>query len=211
MYKGRTPVIAPRLPRAQPRVLHSVCVYCGARTGDDPRFAAAARRLADLLAAHGVRLVYGASSIGLMGVLAEQMIAQGGAVTGIIPRHLDTAEVTNRAVQELVLVNSMHERKKLMFDRSDAFVILPGGFGTLDELVEVVTWAQLGLHDKPIILVNQHDYWRPLLDLIGHLIDKGFAAPETGRLIRVVDDVDDAIAAALETGGGARTAFSELF
>lgn len=173
----------------------SVCVYCGSRKGDDPAWRRAAERLGRGLAARNIRLVYGGGTIGLMGEIADATIAAGGRVTGIIPSHLDEHEIGHRGISELLVVESMHERKRLMFEKSDAFVILPGGIGTLDETFEIVTWRQLHLHDKPVLLVNQEGYWAPFLALIDHIVERDFASVGIRRLFKVVDDVDEVFAA----------------
>jgi hypothetical protein len=171
--------------------ISNVCVYCGSRKGDDPEWRRAAERLGRGLAARGIGLVYGGGTIGLMGEIADATIAAGGRVTGIIPTHLDKHEIGHRGVSELLVVESMHERKRLMFEKSDAFVILPGGIGTLDETFEIVTWRQLHLHDKPVLLVNQEGYWQPFLALIDHIVARDFASVGIRRLFQVVDDVDE--------------------
>lgn len=175
--------------------LRSVCVYCGSKVGRDPRFAAHAERLGELLAGAGIRLVYGGGSVGLMGILARTVLRHGGAVVGIIPQHLDHVEITQKGLSELHVVPNMHTRKRLMFDHSDAFVSLPGSVGTLDETIEVITWRQLKLHDKPIVLVNDGGYWTPFLDFMGHMVNEGFASPATRRLFQVVETVEDVLPA----------------
>jgi uncharacterized protein (TIGR00730 family) len=170
--------------------ISNVCVYCGSHKGDNPEWRRAAQRLGRGLVERGIGLVYGGGTIGLMGEIADSMIAAGGRVTGIIPSHLDKHEIGHRGVSELLIVESMHERKRLMFDKSDAFVVLPGGIGTLDETFEIVTWRQLHLHDKPVLLVNQEGYWEPFLALIDHIIARDFASVGIKRLFDVVDDVD---------------------
>lgn len=172
----------------------TLCVYCGAGLGANLRHRQAARRLGRLMAENGVRLIYGGARIGLMGMLADAVIEAGGAAMGIIPQHLDAREVGHRGITELRIVESMHERKNLMFELSDAFAILPGGFGTLDETFEMITWRQLGLHDKPILLVNLDGYWDPLLRLIDHVIAEGFAHPDSRRLYTVVNGIEGVIA-----------------
>jgi uncharacterized protein (TIGR00730 family) len=164
-------------------------------TGADPAYVAAAQRLGMLMADHSIRLVYGGARIGLMGALADAVLAGGGEVTGIIPEHLDAREVGHRGITELRIVESMHERKKLMFEVADAFAILPGGLGTLDETFEMITWRQLRLHDKPILLVNIEGYWEPFLQLVDHVIENGFARPAIRRLFTVVNSVDQVVAA----------------
>lgn len=170
--------------------ISSLCVFCGSATGHDPRFAALAGELGTELARRRVRLVYGGGGIGLMGVLADAALAAGGAVTGVIPDDLMQRELGRHGLTELVVVSSMHERKSTMFARADAFAILPGGVGTLDETFEIVTWRQLGLHDKPIVLVNAFGYWRPFLDLLDAMTGAGFISPATRRLVSAVDGVD---------------------
>jgi uncharacterized protein (TIGR00730 family) len=181
--------------------LTSLCVYCGARPGADQAYAGAAVRLGRRLAEAGIRLVFGAGSVGLMGVVADAVIDAGGEAIGIIPRHLNRVELAHTRLTELIVVGSMHERKQKMFEMSDAFVVLPGGLGTLDETVEIITWKQLRLHDKPVIVVDQEGYWIPFLALVSHVIDHGFAPASSATLFTTVRDVDevlDAIAASPE-------------
>ncbi|MBT3557905.1 MAG: TIGR00730 family Rossman fold protein [Rhodospirillales bacterium] len=169
--------------------ISSLCVYCGSRVGDNPAFEAAARQLGEEMAKRNMTLVYGAGSIGIMGILADSVHRHGGNIIGIIPEFLDEIEVGRHDIQEFVVTPNMHERKALMFQKSDAFVILPGGLGSLDETFEIITWRQLGLHDKPIIIANIDGYWDPLVALIESTISRGFAAPECTKLYTVVDDV----------------------
>lgn len=152
----------------------SVCLFCGSRTGGDPAFADQARRLGARLAAGGHRLVYGAGDRGLMGEAARAMQKAGGRILGVIPQHLVDWETGKSDIDEYVVVETMHQRKKLMFDRSDAVVALPGGPGTLDELIEVLTWRQLRLHAKPVLVVNPKGYWSPLVALLEHQVAHGF-------------------------------------
>ncbi len=159
------------------QTIKSLCVYCGASLGTAPHYVELAKELGHQLARRGIRLIYGGARVGLMGTVADAVLAGGGKVTGIIPTHLQEAEVGHNGLSELKIVDSMHTRKRMMFDLSDAFAVLPGGFGTLDETFEVVTWRQLGLHDKPIVLVDHNGYWEPLLDLISHLVAEGFVHP----------------------------------
>src|SRR5215470_16115860 len=173
----------------------SVCVYCGSSLGANPRHVEAARQLGAALAQHGIRLVYGGGRIGLMGQIADAVLAGGGQVVGVIPEHLQVQEKGHHGVTELRVVASMHERKNLMFQLSDAFVILPGGFGTLDEAFEMLTWRQLRLHDKPIILVDIDDYWQPFLKLVDHVIAEDFARPGSLALFTVVSAIDEIIPA----------------
>lgn len=175
--------------------ISSVVVYCGSRIGMDTIHRQTAERLGRIMAEEGLRLVYGGGSIGLMGVLARTILDHGGEVVGIIPHHLDKVEIAQEGLTELHVVDNMHVRKRMMFDRADAFVALPGGLGTLDEFIEVTTWAQLALHDKPILLVNYGGYWNPLIEMIRHIIDQGFASPESTDLFMVLDSVDDIVPA----------------
>jgi len=160
----------------------------------------AAHDLGTMLANCGVTVVYGGGRVGLMGVVADSALKAGGKVVGIIPEHLQNAEVGHAGLTELHIVDSMHARKRMMVDRSDGFVVLPGGLGTMDEFFEVVTWKQLHLHGKPIVLVNIDGYWDPLLKLYDHMVDSGFCRPECRELIRVVDAVDGVMAALSSNG-----------
>ena len=171
------------------QVVKSVCVYCGASSGNSESFVNIAKELGRELAERGVRLIYGGGGIGLMGAVADATMAAGGHVIGIIPQHLERAELGHRGLSELKIVDTMHTRKRMMFDMSDAFVILPGGMGTLDETFEIITWRQLGMHDKPIILINHDNYWKPFLDLVDHVIGNGFARPAARQLFSVVGSV----------------------
>lgn len=154
--------------------IRSVCVYCGSHEGRDPAYADAARALGRAFAANNVRLIYGGARIGVMGAIAREMLDNGGEVTGIIPKFLTELEGTFTDVTELVVTEDMHERKRQMFDRADGFVALPGGIGTLEELVEMMTWLQLGQHRKPIVVANIAGFWQPLIDLISHMTGEGF-------------------------------------
>ncbi len=174
--------------------IKSLCVFCGASDAVDPAYRAAAAALGTLMAAAGIELVFGGGQIGLMGLLSRAVAQGGGKVFGVIPRHLHRAEIGARPVLGTVqVVETMHERKALMFARSDAIAVLPGGFGTLDETFEVLTWKQLGLHDKPIVLVDIAGYWAPLLRQIEHVVETGFAPPSSRALLRVVNRVDDVL------------------
>jgi uncharacterized protein (TIGR00730 family) len=173
--------------------IRSICVYCGSGQGTDPVFSAAARVLGRMMAKAGIRLVYGGGRIGLMGEVARSVLEAGGAVTGIIPEFLKAREVMLADAQELHVVEDMHARKKLMFDKADAFIALPGGIGTLEELVEQLTWAQLGRHEKPILIANINGFWRPLLSLLAHMRESGFVRPGLEVKYLVADRVEDAI------------------
>lgn len=173
----------------------SVCVYCGSRHGNDPAYADAARDLGTALALENWRLVYGAGDVGLMGTLATAAIAAGGDTFGVIPTHLLAREVGKKDLGNLVITETMHERKKVMLMNADAVVVLPGGAGSLDEFFEVLTWAQLGLHAKPILLLNTNGYWDPLTRLIDHVIGEGFADASLGAFVTTIDTVDAAVGA----------------
>jgi uncharacterized protein (TIGR00730 family) len=149
--------------------IRTICVYCGSGPGTNPRYIESAKALGKALAEAGIRLVYGGGSLGLMGALANAVLDHGGMVTGIIPDFLTMRENALNRVQEMVVTPDMHERKRLMFERSDAFVALPGGVGTLEELVEQLTWQQLGRHAKPVLLANIDGFWEPLLALFAHM------------------------------------------
>lgn len=165
--------------------LRSVCVYCGSRIGGDPIHARTAFAFGELLARRGVDLVYGGGRVGIMGAVADGALAQGGRVIGVIPRGLVDRELAHPGASELVVVDSMHERKAEMERRSDAFVALPGGSGTLDELFEVWTWRQLGLHGKPVALLDVGGYWGPLVSCLDHMVREGFldGAEREGLLV----------------------------
>jgi uncharacterized protein (TIGR00730 family) len=184
-----------RPPRAPQSRIRDVCVYCGSNVGIHAAYAQAARRLGEMLAAEGVGLVYGGGGLGLMGELARTVLANGGRVTGIIPAFLSEKERMLRDADELIVVEDMHQRKKLMFDKSDAFVALPGGIGTLEELVEQLTWAQLGRHTKPIVLVNVEGFWDPLLALLKHMGEEAFIRPEMDVRFITVDGAEDVLPA----------------
>jgi uncharacterized protein (TIGR00730 family) len=173
--------------------LSSICVYCGSSTGTRTSYLEGARRIGADMAAQRVRLVYGGGDIGLMGAVARSVIEKGGEVTGIIPRFLQRRESMLTEVEDLIVTDDMHERKRLMFERADAFVALPGGVGTLEELVEQLTWAQLGQHKKPIVLVNIDGFWTRLLGLIEHMREEGFIRPEMAVSYLVADRAEDVV------------------
>ena len=154
--------------------LKSICVHCGSNTGAAPEYADAAGSLGAALAEARIALVYGGGSVGLMGILARSVMASGGKVTGIIPQFLRDREVMLHEVDDLVVTADMHERKRIMFQRSDAFVALPGGIGTLEEVVEVMTWAQLDQHVKPVTIVNLNGFWDPLIEQFSRMMAEGF-------------------------------------
>lgn len=172
-----------------PSLPFSVCVYCGSRDGADPAYMAAAQDTGAMLARKQWRLCYGAGDVGLMGAVARAVQAAGGDTFGVIPTHLMRREVGKTDLTHFVITETMHERKKVMLMNADAVVMLPGGAGSLDEFFEALTWRQLGLHDKPIILLNTAGYWQPLLDLAEHIVAQGFADTSMAGLFEVVEDV----------------------
>ena len=171
----------------------SICVFCGASAGVDPAYRLAASRLGTILGDAGIRAVFGGGHVGMMGLMADAVLAAGGEVVGVIPQHLMDRELGHAELTELHVVDSMHSRKELMFTLADAFVVLPGGVGTLDETFEIITWKQLGMHDKPVVIVDVAGYWRPLAALISGIVAAGFASPATARLFAMVDSVDDVL------------------
>ncbi len=171
--------------------IKTVCVYCGSGPGTNPRFVEAAIALGKTFAENGVRLVYGGGSLGLMGAVAKSTLDHGGSVTGIIPEFLTARENAMAKVQEMIVTPDMHERKRLMFERSDAFVALPGGIGTLEELVEQLTWQQLGRHSKPVLLANIDGFWEPLLALLAHMRATQFIRPTLTVEILKAERVED--------------------
>jgi len=175
----------------------SLCVYCGSATGNNPRFTNETERFGRIIAEAGIRLVYGAGSVGLMGVLARTVLGQGGNVLGIIPGFLKDREIALTEVAELRVTGSMHERKQAMFEESDAFVALPGGIGTLEETVEMMTWMQLGRHRKPVVIANLAGFWDPLIGLLDHMEGEGFLhrSPTGAELYTVVERIDDILPA----------------
>jgi len=179
--------------------IRSICVFCGSSSRVDEVYRAAAARLGAAAAERGITIVYGGGKIGLMGLLADAARGAGGRVIGVIPGFLRDLEVAHLGLTELRVVDSMHERKRVMFELADAFVVLPGGFGTLEEMIEIVTWRQLGLHDKPVVLVDVNGFWQPLRRLIDSVIHAGFAHPDHAGLLtssETVDGVFDALAQA---------------
>lgn len=171
-------------------IQRSVCVFCGSRAGTRATYAQAARDTGTMLASEGFRLVYGAGDVGLMGEVARAAMAAGGRAMGIIPTHLLDREAGKRDLTHFVITEDMHERKKVMFMNSDAIAVLPGGAGSLDEFFEVLTWAQIGLHRKPIFLLDTDDYWQPLVALIDHVIAEGFADASLKTQFQLVPDVE---------------------
>jgi uncharacterized protein (TIGR00730 family) len=171
--------------------IQSICVYCGSGPGADPAFAATAKAFGRILAENKIHLVYGGGSIGLMGAVSTAALDHGGQVTGIIPEFLKTREKPLATAQELIVTRDMHERKRIMFERSDAFVALPGGVGTLEELVEQLTWAQLGRHKKPILIVNTGGFWDPLRTLLDRMKEMQFIRANLEVNLLVADRVED--------------------
>ena len=177
------------------RSIPSICLFCGSRNGEGEQFVAAAKELGSLIAIEGWRLVYGAADIGLMGEAARAAKRANGSVFGIMPHHLAKLEIVRFDLDNLVITETMHERKKVMYMNSDAIVVLPGGLGTLDEFFEIVTWRQLGLHNKPIFLINIGRYWDGLTGLVEAVVETGFADPDVNALFTVVDSPKSAISA----------------
>lgn len=174
-----------------PAKIEGVCVYCGSGRGVDSAYAIAARKLGKALADNGIRLIYGGGSLGLMGEVARATLGAGGKVTGIIPEFLGSREHMLKDVDELIVVENMHVRKQLMFDRADAFVALPGGVGTLEELVEQLTWSQLGRHAKPIVVANINGFWNPFLNLLEHMKAETFIRAGLDVHFTVVDTAEE--------------------
>ncbi len=171
--------------------IKNVCVYCGSSSRVDDVYKNAATKMGHLIADEGWGVVYGGGRVGLMGLVADAALEKGAPVVGIIPEHIQEREVEHNDLTELHVVDTMHVRKQMMVDKSQAFVILAGGLGTLDELFELLTWKQLGLHDKPIVIVNIEGYWTKLLEAIDHIADAGFMRAEDKGLFVVVDGVED--------------------
>jgi uncharacterized protein (TIGR00730 family) len=186
--------------------IRSICVYCGSQQGRSPEYMEAGRALGRSIAENGLRLVYGGGTRGIMGAVSAGVMSSGGRVTGIIPEFLMDKEASKHsltALTELVVTRDMHERKHRMFEASDAFVTLPGGIGTLEEIVEIMTWGQLGRHRKPMVFANINGFWDPMLELLKHMADQGFI--HTAHLVKplVIDRVEDIVPAILEAGNPA--------
>jgi uncharacterized protein (TIGR00730 family) len=190
--------------------IRSLCVYCGSSDRGPAAHRDAARAFGREMAHRGIRLVYGGGRVGVMGTLADAVLDGGGTVTGIIPDFLMRHEVGHAGVTQLEVVTTMHERKARMAELSDGFVVLPGGLGTLDELFEIVTWKQLGLHTKPIVVVNSAGYWDGLRAMIAAIVTAGYARAENAELAAFVDDIDDVFAALARLPAGELTVDSEL-
>ena len=190
--------------------IESICVYCASGPGNNPAFMDAARKLGRILAENGIRLVYGGGSVGLMGALAESVLDHGGAVTGVIPDFLINREHMLLRVQERVITPDMHERKRVMFERADAFVALPGGVGTLEELVEQLTWAQLGRHKKPILILNVARFWDPLCALLDQMEKLAFIRPGLSVNYLVTDRVEEILPHLLKAARAVSEADKEM-
>lgn len=171
--------------------MKSICVYCASSLGNNPIFAEQAYELGKTLSEHGITLVYGGAKVGLMGKVADGALSKGGLVTGIIPAFLGSKEIKHDQLQELIVVETMHERKALMQEKSDGFIALPGGFGTMEELFEILTWGQLSLHKKPIGILNVGGYYDSLIQLIDTMIDSGLLKEEYKNMVLVSDSIDD--------------------
>ena len=169
----------------------SICVFCGSSGKVDEAYRQAASQLGTLVGAKGFDLVYGGGHVGLMGLVADAALASGSSVLGVIPKFLQDYEIGHDGLDELIVTDNMHDRKRLMYERSDAFVILPGGLGTLDETFEVLTWTQLGLSAKPVVLANINGFWNPLLALVDHLVSSGFAREENRSILQVADNMEE--------------------
>jgi uncharacterized protein (TIGR00730 family) len=185
--------------------IRSVCVYCGSAGAVDQRYRSAAEELGRSLAVAGIALVFGGGRIGLMGIAADAALANGGQVIGVIPAALRDRELAHQGVSELVVVETMHDRKRVMAERADAFAVLPGGIGTLDEFFEILTWRQLGLHDKPIFLVDVAGYWQPLRALLDHVVEQRFAMSMIPRLLEIVPNVTALMTAFAQTAPARKT------
>jgi uncharacterized protein (TIGR00730 family) len=190
--------------------IKSICVYCASGPGKNPAFMQAATQFGRILAENGIRLVYGGGAVGLMGALAESVLDHGGLVTGVIPDFLVNREHMLARVQERIVTPDMHERKRVMFERADAFVALPGGVGTLEELVEQMTWAQLGRHKKPILILNVDGFWDPLCALLDRMEELAFIRPGLSVKYLVADRVDEILPQLLEAARAVSEAEKEM-
>ena len=169
----------------------SICVFCGSSGRVDEAYRQAATQFGTLVGEKGFDLVYGGGHVGLMGITADAALAAGASVLGVIPKFLQEYEVGHDGLNELIVTDNMHDRKRIMYERSDAFVILPGGLGTMDETFEVVTWTQLGLSAKPVVIANINGFWDPLIALVDHLVETGFARDENRSILQIADSVED--------------------
>lgn len=168
--------------------MDAICVFCGAQNAVPQIHLEVGRLLGEAIAAAGKTLVYGGGDCGVMGATANAALAAGGKVIGVFPRSLRNIEKEHTGLSEIIVVDSMHERKKIMYEKADGFAILPGGFGTMDEMFEILTWRQLQLHDKPVIIFNHANYWKHLIVLMDKIITEGFARPETSEIYEVVEE-----------------------
>ena len=175
--------------------IKSLCVYCGSSARVSDIYKDAAKEMGRIMAENGIRLVYGGGKAGTMGIIADSVMSHGGEVTGIIPSHIADREIQHKGLTELHVVDTMHTRKQMMVDYADAFLILPGGIGTLDETCEIMTWRQLGIHDKPIVIANINDYWTPFLSLIDRIVDEGYMREDDKRIAIIVKTVEDVLPA----------------
>lgn len=174
-----------------PNTVRRLCVFCGSSVGKRPAYRRAAEELGNFLAKEKIAIVYGGGNVGLMGVMADAALEAGGEVIGVIPEHLMAREVGHLGLSKLHVVKSMHERKALMADLSDAFLAMPGGFGTFEEFCEVLTWSQLGLHQKPCGLLNVEGYYTPMLEMFDHAVDEGFLKPENRHIVLASDSIPE--------------------
>ena len=181
------------------KIIKSVCVFCGSRDGANDKYRTVAIQLGQTIAKKKLTLVYGGGNIGLMGHLASAAQSNDCKILGVIPKHLMEKEVGKINLKNLIVTRNMHERKKIMYSESDAFIVLPGGVGTLDEFFEIITWRQLQLHKKPILLLNTNSFWDPLLDLLKHQIKSGFMDPSFNKLFVTVDEPNEAISYLLDS------------
>lgn len=172
-------------------VKRSLCVFCGAQNAVDPQHLTIGTEFGKRIADDDLRLVFGGGDCGMMGAVSNAAMDNGGEVIGVFPHHLRTHEAEHKGITETIIVGSMHERKKLMFDLSDMFAILPGGFGTMDEMFEILTWRQIGLHEKPVFIFNHLNYWDPLIDMMEHIIEQKFAKPINREFYQVVNSLDE--------------------
>jgi uncharacterized protein (TIGR00730 family) len=178
-------------PSTRSDSVRTICVYCGSHIGNDPAYAVAARELGRAIAERGIALVYGGAKVGLMGMVADTVLAAGGRVVGVMPQHLVDREIAHRTLSDLHIVTTMHERKQRMIDLADAFVMMPGGFGSWDEFCEAVTWSMLGLHGKSCGILNTNDYYAPFFEMIERAVRDGFVRPATRDAIIVAAHADE--------------------
>lgn len=175
--------------------IKSLCVYCGSSANVSDIYKDAAAQMGKIMAEAGIRLVYGGGKAGTMGIIADSVMKHGGEVTGIIPSHIAGREIQHKGLTELHVVDTMHVRKQMMVDHADAFLVLPGGIGTLDETCEIMTWRQLGIHDKPIIICNINEYWTPFFTMIDKIVEEGYMREDDKRIAIVVKTIEDVLPA----------------